>query len=154
MKTLIVYYSLEGNTKMVAEMIADKIDADLLELKPVKNYPTGRVSKYLWGGKSAVMGDTPELEKYDIELSLYDMIIFGTPVWASTLTPPLRTFIRQNTLTDKTVAAFACTASESAGKTFDELEALLKKPLVKKERFTDPLKGREKKLEEKIATFL
>ena len=62
MKSIVVYYSLEGNTKYAAEKIAGMIGADLLELKPVKSYPTGKVGKFLWGGKSAVMAETPELE--------------------------------------------------------------------------------------------
>ena len=36
MKTLIVYYSHEGNTDFVAKKIAEKTGADLLKLVPVK----------------------------------------------------------------------------------------------------------------------
>ena len=45
MKILIVYYSLEGNTKYVAEKIAEQTGADLLCLEPEKAYPTGKVTK-------------------------------------------------------------------------------------------------------------
>ena len=36
MKNLVVYYSLEGNTKLIAEFIAKEIGADIIELKPKK----------------------------------------------------------------------------------------------------------------------
>ena len=61
MKTIIVYYSLEGNTEYVAQTIANQLDADLLRIEPAKSYPTGGFRKFFWGGKSAVMGETPEL---------------------------------------------------------------------------------------------
>ena len=86
MKTLIVYYSLEGNTGYAAKKIASGIGADTLEIRPVKGYPTGGFRKFLWGGKSAVMAETPKLEPYDVDLSGYDRIIFGFPVWAGNIT--------------------------------------------------------------------
>ncbi|MBU4486909.1 MAG: hypothetical protein KKD38_08270 [Candidatus Delongbacteria bacterium] len=36
MKKLIVFYSLDGNTRMISETMASEIEADLLELKPAK----------------------------------------------------------------------------------------------------------------------
>ena len=62
MKTLIVYYTLEGNTHYAAKKIASLLDADMLRIKPVKTYPRKGFRKFLWGGKSAVMAETPELE--------------------------------------------------------------------------------------------
>ncbi|ETP71201.1 hypothetical protein UYO_2851 [Lachnospiraceae bacterium JC7] len=44
----------------------------------------------------AHMAEKPELEAYDLDVSAYDEIIFGFPVWAGTFTPPLRTFILEN----------------------------------------------------------
>ena len=61
MKTLIVYYSMGGNTAYVAQQIARHIDADLLRLEPVKEYPNSGIMKFLWGGKSAVMAEKPTL---------------------------------------------------------------------------------------------
>ena len=108
MKTLIVYYSMEGNTDHMAKRIAEKISADLLRIEPVKAYRDKGFLKFVWGGKSAVMGEKPELKPYDADLSAYDRIIFGSPVWAANITPPLRTFVSDNmeSLTGKKLAAF------------------------------------------------
>ncbi len=124
MKILIVYYSLEGNTKYVAEKIAEQTGAEVLRLEPEKAYPAGKVTKYLWGGRSAVMGDAPKLKSYEAELSDYEMIVFGTPVWASTFAPPLRSFIKNHKeeLKQKKVAFFACSAGGSAEKCFENLK--------------------------------
>ena len=125
MKTLIVYYSLEGNTAQTAQEIAKELDADLLSLEPVKAYPTGKVSKFVWGGKSAVMSETPELKPYSCDAAAYDCIIFGFPVWASTIAPPLRTFIRNTDLKGKRIAAFACQTAGGADKAFIKLKGEL-----------------------------
>ena len=112
MNTLIVYYSLEGNTEDTAKKIAAHMGADLLCLEPVKAYPTGKVSKFGWGGKSVVFSEKPKLKDYTFDSAAYERIIFGTPVWASNIAPPLRTFISDNDLTGKHFAVFFC---ETAG---------------------------------------
>ncbi|SDY59264.1 flavodoxin family protein [Lachnobacterium bovis] len=122
MNTLIVYYSLEGNTDFVAKKIADKLQADLLRLVPVKKYPEKGFAKFFWGGKSAMMAETPELEPYSVDWNSYEQVIFGFPVWASNITPPLRTFIRDNhELKEKRLAAFACQSGKGAEQAFKKL---------------------------------
>ena len=125
MKTLIVYYTLEGNTHYAAKKIASLLDADMLRIKPVKTYPRKGFRKFLWGGKSAVMAETPELEPYTFDTSAYDRIVFGFPVWAGNVTPPLRTFIKENDLSGKRFAAFACQSGAGAEKAFEKLKTAL-----------------------------
>ena len=125
MKTLIVYYTLEGNTHYAAKKIASLLDADMLRIKPVKTYPRKGFRKFLWGGKSAVMAETPELEPYTFDASAYDRIVFGFPVWAGNVTPPLRTFIKENDLSGKRFAAFACQSGAGAEKAFEKLKTAL-----------------------------
>ncbi len=45
MKTVIVYYSLGGFTKKIAQQLAAKTGADLLRLTPVKEYPNEGAKK-------------------------------------------------------------------------------------------------------------
>ena len=125
MSTLIVYYSLNGNTEYAAGAIAEKLGADKLRLVPVKKYPDSGFKKFFWGGKSAMMAETPELESYVFEADRYDTIIFGFPVWAGNVTPPIRTFVRDNALKGKKIAAFACQSGSGAEKAFGKLKAAL-----------------------------
>ncbi len=122
-KDLIVYYSLEGNTEYVVGKISDATGADTLRLVPKKAYHTKGFAKFFWGGKSAVMAEKPALEAYDIDLSEYDRVIFGTPVWAGNYTPPLRSFIEENAaaLKGKRFAAFACQSGAGAEKALGKL---------------------------------
>ena len=127
MKKAIVYYSMSGNTDYVAKYISDKIDADLIKIEPKKEYPNKGIRKFLWGGKSAVMGETPALEKYEFDSDKYHCIIFGTPVWASSFTPPIRTFIKENKekLNGKKIAAFICYMGGGADKAIEKLKQYL-----------------------------
>ena len=128
MKKAIVYYSMSGNTDYVANRISEKVDADLIKLTPKKEYPNKGLKKFLWGGKSAVMGETPELENYEFESEKYDYVIFGTPVWASSFTPPIRTFINdnKNKLNGKKMAVFTCYMGGGASKAISKLKECLK----------------------------
>lgn len=127
MKTLIVYYSMEGNTDYMAGRIAEKLDADTLRIEPVKAYLSKGFLKFLWGGKSAIMEEKPKLKPYDADLSQYDRIIFGTPVWASNITPPLRTFALENKeeLRGKKLAAFVCEAGSGGETAIEKLGSLV-----------------------------
>ena len=123
MKTAIVYYSMSGNTALAAEKMAEGLNADLIEIRPEKAYPDKGFRKFFWGGKSAVMAETPALEPYTFRPELYDQVIFGFPIWAGNITPPIRTFIRENreTLRGKRIAAFACQSGSGAEKAFGRL---------------------------------
>lgn len=154
MKTAVIYYSLDGNTRYAAEKIATKLGADLIRLIPVKEYPTGKVGKYFWGGKSATFGEAPKLEPYLFDTKMYDLVILGTPVWAGTVTPPLRTFIRENKLTGMRVALFASCSGGSTDKCFEQM----KKEggdldVVSTLRLVEPLKGIESEVDRSIADF-
>ena len=127
MKSLVVYYSMSGNCEMVAGKIAEYTGADVLRLEPVKAYPDSGFKKFFWGGKSAVMGDTPKLNPYEFDASKYETIIIGFPVWASRMAPPLKTFVADNleALKDKKISSFACQGGSGAEKAFSQLCGML-----------------------------
>ena len=129
MKKLIVYYSMDGNTQYIAEKMADHFgsDSDILRLVPKKAYLDKGFAKYVWGGKSAIMGEKPVLEPYSVDFSLYDEIIIGFPVWAGTFAPPVRTFVFENKekLQEKKISVYACQAGGGAEKAISKLKDFL-----------------------------
>ena len=154
MNTAIVYYSMSGNTAFAARRIAELLRADLIEIKPEKAYPDKGFRKFLWGGKSAVMAETPTLAPFEFKAEKYEQIIFGFPVWAGTLTPPLRTFIRDNDLGGKRVAAFACQSGNGAEKAFGKLKEALGVDTLEAELvLIDPKDRPDPSSEEKIRAF-
>ncbi len=121
MKAIVVYYSLEGSTKYVAEKIVQGTGADILRLEPAKEYPKGNMSKFFWGGKSVVFGEKPKLAPYRFAKEDYDFIIIGTPIWAGSFTPPVKTFLSENDLSRKNIALFACHSGGGTEKCFNKL---------------------------------
>ena len=141
MKKLVIYYSFEGNTKFIAENIAQAIDADILELKPVNNIKSHGLMKYVWGGKQVIFGNKPQLEKFDKNPQDYDLIVFGTPIWSFTYAPALATFLDENKLTGKKVGLFCCDGGNK-GKTFIKLREVVKgNEILGEIEFKEPIKG-------------
>ena len=126
MKKIFVYYSLTGNLDYVASILKKEKDIDILKLEPVKEYPNSGFKKFLWGGKSAVMKEKPQLVKYDFNDN-YDEIIIGTPIWAGTFTPPIRTFIMENKnkLNNKKISIILTCSGGNAIKALKELKSEL-----------------------------
>ena len=72
-----------------------------------------------------MMAETPELLPYAFEASEYDRVVFGFPVWAGNVTPPIRTFVKENKPEGKRIAAFACESGAGAEKAFGKLKTAL-----------------------------
>jgi len=142
MKTLVVFYSLEGNTEFVAGVIANKLQADLIKLETVKPFPSEAPAKFFKGGMSAVFKLKPKLKNDSINVGQYDNIIIGTPVWASTHASPINTFIKRYGFTGKKVALFVCSGGPDVEKCYAKLKtALGDNNYVGEIDFMEPLKN-------------
>ncbi len=102
---LVAYYSWGGNTKAVAEDIADTLGADLLELKVKEPYPTDYDTCVRQAGQAGKYAE-PELSLQLPDLRNYEVIFAGSPCWWGTIANPLRTFLHQNDFSGKTVIPF------------------------------------------------
>ena len=150
----VIYFSLEGNTKFAAQRLAGELRADQLPLIPVKKYPMGKFSKYFWAGKSAFFREAPKLEAYRFDADKYNAILLGTPIWASTFAPPLRTFLRANRLAGKKVAFFASCSGGSADKCFEELKKEAPGSIVLDTlKLIDPAKGEKPEEARRMVDF-
>lgn len=123
MKKLVVFYSYTGHTKMIAENIQQKLNCDILEIKPVKPYSTDYQTVVDEEQNNSSAGKTPDIQKIDKNINEYDEIIIGTPVWWYTIAPVIRTFLTQNDLSNKTIKPFATNAGW-LGHTFQEIQKL------------------------------
>ena len=155
MKTALVYYSMGGNTQQTAEKIAEKTGAELIRIEPVKQYPDKGMRKFIWGGMKTVMGEKPRLQPYRFD-SDYERIIIGTPVWASNMAPPIRTFIHENrdAIMGKEIAAFVCFAGGGGDKALERLrQALGINAFSAEMMLIDPKDNPTQENEEKINSF-
>lgn len=138
-KILVVYYSLTGNTKFIAEHIRNAINADIEEVKPIKDLNPDSGTKYFWGGMKATMKSKPKLEDLSYNPLVYDLIIIGTPVWAWRLSPPIRSYCTKFDLNDKTVALWTCSAGNGV-KAMKRFKDVMKTSnIIGEYRFQEPL---------------
>lgn len=131
-KKLVVFYTYTGHTKYIAEMIKEKLNCDILEIKTVKPYSKDYdlvVEEYQ---NNESVKETPKIEEIGIDLSKYNEIIIGSPVWWYTITPPIRTFLKENDLSGKTIIPFATNAGW-LGRTFKEIKSLCPNSNIEKE---------------------
>jgi flavodoxin len=139
MKSIVVYFSLEGHTRFVANIIAKETGADLFELKPAKDYVKTGFGKYFWNGKSVMFNEKPKLETSLPDFSAYDVVYIGTPIWASSFAPPINTFLSECKLSAKKLMLFASNSGGGAEKCFGKIASRLKEcRVVGTTAFTDP----------------
>ena len=141
MKTLIVFYSLEGNTELIAQTLAKRLQADVLKLETERPFPTEGFKKFVHGGRSAVFKHRPKLKNKDVDLNQYDLILIGTPIWAGSFSSPIRSFIHKYNMTGKNIALFVCSAGGEVEKCYSRLKKSLQgNRFIGEIDFIDPLK--------------
>jgi flavodoxin len=85
MSVCIVYHSETGNTKKIAEAVAKATGATLVPVRDLAGY--NKITMYLIGGRKAMAGEKADIQPAKIDVSSYDLIIVGSPVWAWKPTP-------------------------------------------------------------------
>ena len=121
-KPLVVYWtwSETHNTKVVAEMLQQKTGADIAVIEMVTPYPTDFGSVMQLGQRDLQQPKAPAIKDMNLDISKYDPIYVGTPIWFSTYAPPVRTFLQSYDFKGKTVALF-CTHGQGNPATFKYL---------------------------------
>ena len=121
-KTIVVFHSYTGNTKMVAEKIKNEVNADILELEPEKpfsdDYQTV-VDEY----QNNSIKDELKIKPVFTDFSQYENIVICSPVWWYTITPVVATFLKQTDLSNKNIYAVATNAGW-IGHTFQDIKKL------------------------------
>lgn len=152
-KGAIVYFSLDGNTEYVANVIRQKTGFDIIKIKPKKEFKYKGFLKVFIGGKMALFGEKPEIEEMPNGLKEYNTIILGTPVWAGRPTPYVNSFVSKYDLEGKKIALFACFAGDE-NKTFKILKEKLKGEVISTIGFKGALKNKGSVIENKIEEWL
>ena len=91
MKTLIIYFSADGSTKIMARTLSMNLKADIIEIKDLKNRE-GFLNR-LVSSVDAFRESKTKISPPKIDLSNYDLIYIGTPTWANKPAPAIITLI-------------------------------------------------------------
>jgi flavodoxin len=125
MKPLVVYYSLTGKTRLVAQVIAEALNAALIEIEERRPIPMPFV--YLSGGFAATINRGREINPIDVDLKQYDRIFIGSPIWNSRPTPAINSFIYQTNFEGRSVIPFFTMAGNSSEKALANITAKIEK---------------------------
>ena len=126
MKPLVVYYSLTGKTKLVAQVIAEALNAMLLEIKETKPRKLG-LSVYLFGGFAAITNRGSEINPIDVDLKQHETIFIGSPTWASRPTPSINSFIYKTNFEGRSIIPFFTMGGDDSEKALANITAKIEK---------------------------
>jgi flavodoxin len=125
MRSLVVYYSLTGKTKLVARAIAEVLNATPLEIEERRPVPWPFV--YVSGGFRAMTNRGSRINPVDIDLRQYEQIFIGSPVWASSPAPAINSFIYQTDFEGRSVIPFFTMGGTTSGKAVANIKAKIEK---------------------------
>lgn len=104
--TLILYFSMSGNTETVANYIHEEIGGDIVKLETVQTYPEDYDELVDYAREEQRDNTRPELERAIENIEQYDTIFLGYPNWWGDMPMPIYSFLDQYDLSNKTIAPF------------------------------------------------
>ena len=125
-KKLVAFFSASGTTKKVAEMIAAEAGADLYELTPKELYTRADLDWMNKKSRSSIeMNDKkirPEIADIPVDISDYDEIILGFPIWWYVAPTIVNTFLEAHDFSGKKIVLFATSGGSGFGNSVSELQ--------------------------------
>ena len=123
---LVAYFSATGKTAKVAEKLASAIGADIYEIKPEVQYTKADLNLMNKKSRSSVeMNDKsirPAIITGDVDVSGYDTIYLGFPIWWYVAPTVINTFLEAYDFTGKKIVLFATSGGSDFGNTAAELQ--------------------------------
>lgn len=115
-KVLVAYFSASGVTARAAKNLVKAVDGDIFEIKPAVPYTNADLNWQDKGSRSSVeMADPnsrPAIAEAAPDVSKYDLVLIGFPVWWYVAPTIINTFIESGSFAGKNVAFF-CTSGGS-----------------------------------------
>jgi flavodoxin len=136
-KALVVYTSVSGNTKLIAEEVASELGARLVKVTSSARIRTEGMA-LSWGDEKSLRSIPLDVE--DVDPVDFDLIVLGTPIWVWSPSPVIHAFVLQHPFRDKEVALFT-TSEGDVGKAMERFASALKENcIVARRDFREPLK--------------
>ena len=104
MKALVLYFTRTGNTKLIAEAVAETLRADVEAFDDGTDY--SGVLGFLKGGKDAFTGRTTDLSPLRHSPDDYDLVVIGQPVWAARPVPAVNALAARHPMNGRPLALF------------------------------------------------
>ena len=148
-KTLVLFYSRaganylggnivnlkKGNCLVVAEKIVETLrqaqgdGVDIFQVEPVKEY-SADYTKCTEEAQEELRANARPSYKGDIDISPYDTIVIGYPIWWGTFPMPLWTFLENHDFTGKKIVPFSTHEGSGLGSSVSDLKKICKGAMV------------------------
>jgi flavodoxin len=127
-KILVVYYSRTGHARRIAQELAARCGADLEEIRD----PTKRagVFGFMRCAFEAIREKLVPIAPATTDVGRYDLVVLGTPVWASHVSSPMRSFVQAHAAQLKRIAVFCTQGGNGGPKVLAQIAALCRKDAV------------------------
>lgn len=125
---LVAYFSATGNTKKIAESIAEKTGADIFVITPEDEYTSEDLDWTNENSRVSIEHNDPEKRNVSLVTTTpenfddYDTVFIGYPIWWGSAAWPVDSFVKGNDFTGKTVIPFCTSASSDIGDSGSLLE--------------------------------
>lgn len=150
-KILAVFYSRSGVTKKVMEYLAQQLKCDIEELIDPKD--RSGIWGYMKSGRDAIKMDLAEIKPSKFDPQNYDLVIVGTPIWASNMASAVRTYLTQNKDKLKDVALVATMGGDGYERLVERTAELCSKQ-ISSSCGLDRKEIKSDKWKEKISDFI
>ena len=118
MKKLFIYYSLTGSGDLVAEFLKGN-NFDIRKVTEKKKMPKSFFFMVLSGGFRASVGSKAKLVDYNNDVSGYEEIVIGSPIWNGRMPPAIKSVLLETELKDKKLS-FVFYSGSGEGKKAEE----------------------------------
>lgn len=124
-KILIAYFSWGGNTKGVAEEIANQTDADIFEITLTEPYSTDYNTVLEQSQHDQNIQARPEIENHIENIDDYDIILLGYPNWWASVPMPIASFLEEYDFSGKTIIPFCSHGGGRFGQSITAISKLV-----------------------------
>jgi flavodoxin len=121
---LVVFFSRTGNTRVIASQIRRAKQADLFEIVPGAPYPEDYDATVAQARSETSSAYLPPLARSVANISSYDTIYLGFPVWGTTAPPVIRSFLQAHDLAGKQILPFVTHGGYGIGSSMDVVSSL------------------------------
>jgi hypothetical protein len=121
-RILVVYYTRSGTTRRVAEMLASELDADIepIRERAVAGARTG-ARGYLRSPIDALCHRRVEVMPALLDVSFYDAVIVGAPVWAAGASVPAQAWLERHGARIQHLALFCCLGIGGSARALEQM---------------------------------
>lgn len=151
-RILVAYFSRSGNTRVIADVIHRSLNTSLFEIEPATPYPGDYFQTVEQAKNERERGVKPALKNSVADISRYETVYLGFPVWGSSVPPVVQTFLSSHNLAGKLLIPFITHGGYGKGDSDDILASLA--PTARREKPLVIECDRERRTTETVTSWL